>query len=322
MINTSEIVAAYGAYYEQANQNKKRILRLLTQGSITPKSMTMIKTKDTIYKLAEITLGKIIQPFRKGFHPIGDLKFTPNEIRLFHIKIDSTIHPDDIEDTWLGFLAGQDLARKDWPLVKYIIETVYIPQIHADMENYAYFHGVYKAPVDGQPTNPEDCMDGLGIQLQRGVDSTTHPMNLVDVAELNPTSIFDQLEAFDDAISKSHKGVYENVKMNIFVSPAMLKAYKRDKRSQGFYDMKSDKDVDAAVDFSPRTVTALPSMIGYNYAFATPIGNLLHLTKRGEGKAKIKLEESKREVDMLTDWYEGVGFGCNAAVWSNKPKTA
>ncbi len=323
MVQASEIVKAYGAYYLNAGQNEKRILRLLTQGAVTPESMTKIKTKDTIYRLAQVTLGNIIQPFRKGFHAKGDVTFTPNEIRLFHIKVDADISPDDVEDTWLGFLAGQDLARKDWPLVKYVIENLYIPQIHGDLENYAYFNGVYKAPVDGQPTDPKDCMDGLKIQLQRGVDATVNPMNhIASVAELNPASIFDQIEAFDDAIGETLGGAYENTKMTIFVSPAMLKAYKRDKRSQGFYDPQSGKDINNNIDFSPRDVVALPSMIGYKYAFATPTSNLLHLTKRGEGKAKIKLEESKREVIMLTDWWEAVGFGCNSVVWTNQPKTA
>lgn len=315
-MDVKEIVAAFGAYYENSGQNTKRILLALTQGAVTPKYMTAVKTDDTIFRLSQAHIKKLVQPFRKGWHPVNAASFTPNEVRLFKMKVDEEITPDDVEATWLGFLAGQNLSRKDWPLVKYLIENLYIPQIHQDMEMEAYFWGVRKEPAEGSPVVPADGMDGLHFQIQKGVDKDS--VNLVSgVGKLEPAQVFDQVEAFDDGI----KGVYESVPMCIFVSPAMKKAYLRDKRSQGFYDFKSDADINADVDFSPRKVVGLPSMTGYEYMFATPQSNILHLTKRETNKTSIKIEESRREVDLLCDWWEGVGFGMDGLVWTTQPKT-
>lgn len=313
-MDVQEIVTAFGAYYENSGQNTKRIMMLLTQGAETPKFMTSVMTNDTIFRLSQVHSKSIVQPFRKGWHPKNVLSFTPNELKLFKMKVDEDITPDDLEATWLGFLASQSINRKDWPLVKYAIENVYIPQIHQDMELNAYFWGVAK--TEGDSLAAGDSMDGLHIQLQRGVDKSR--INLVDaIGELKSSTIFDQVEAFDDGI----KGVYQNVPMMIFVSPENKKAYLRDKRTQGFYDMKSDKDINSDLDFSPRKLVGLPSMTGYNHMFATPQSNILHLTKKSSNKTNIKVEESKREVSLLCDWWEGVGFGMDAAVWTTQPKT-
>lgn len=316
-MDIKEIVTAFGAYYENSGQNTQRILRMLTQGTETPTVMTPVKTDDTVFKLAQAHMKSIIQPFRKGWHPQHASSFTPNELKLFKIKVDEDITPDDVEATWLGFLSGEGIARKDWPLVKYLIETLYIPQINQDMELSAYFWGVRKDPVsDNDSVAPEDSMDGLHLQLQRGVDEGT--INLVEsIGELDPVTIFDQVESFDDAI----KGVYQSVPMTVCMAPEMKKAFLRDKRSKGFYDLTSDKDVNTGIDFSPRQVTGLPSMINYKYLFATPKANMLHLTKKSANKTNIGVEESKREVSFMCDWWEGVGFGMNAAVWTTQPKT-
>lgn len=317
-MNVTEIVTAFGAYYENSGQNTKRILRLLAQGAETPKFMTPVMTDDTIFKLAQATIKKIVQPYKKGWHPKNALSFIPNDIKQFKIKVDEDIDPDEIEATWLGFLASGSINRKDWPLVKYIIENSYIPQIHQDMELDAYFWGVRKEEVsEGEELSPHDSMDGIHIQLQRGVDKGT--INFAsNIGKMDASRAFDQVEDFDDCIT----GVYENIPMFIFVSPAMKKAYLRDKRAQGFYDVGSDKDVNCDVDFSPRKVVGLPSMVGYEYMFATPQSNLIHLMKKSSNKTNIKIEESKREVSLLCDWWEGVGFGIDGAVWTTQPKTA
>ena len=39
-------------------------------------------------------------------------------------------------------------------------------------------------------------------------------------------------------------------------------------------------------------------------------------------KETFKVEESKRCVSVMTDWGEGVGFGINEVVWTNKTKTS
>jgi hypothetical protein len=101
------------------------------------------------------------------------------------------------------------------------------------------------------------------------------------------------------------------------MSQTWRKLYLRNKRENGYYFRTSDKDVDESIDFTNQNVVELPCLNGTDVMFATPKENLLHLTKKSSNKTKFSIEESKREVSFLCDWWEGMGFGMNAAVWTN-----
>lgn len=316
-MDVSEIVTAFGAYYEKSAQNKNRILGMLTQGLVTPGICTPIKTDDTIYKLAQLTIQKIVQSFQKGWTPKHATAFTPNELKLFHFKVDEDIWPDDVEASWLGFLASEAVSRADWPLIRYLIEHPdqgYLAKINSDMELEEYGKGVYQAPTPGTPGDTGKSMNGLIHQLQAGVEAET--INSINIGALSADTIFDQVELFVDGIAE----VYQHVKMDVCLSPRWYKAYFRDKRANGFYDYKSSRDINAEIDFTPQQVKALPSISGTDVIFATPKNNLLHLTKKSKNKTNIKIEEYRRNVSFYCDWWEGIGFGMNAAVWTNLQK--
>ena len=95
-MNVSEIITAFGAYYLNSGQNMNNILRMLTQGAVTPSFMTPIKTEETIYRMSSVTVGSLVQSFQKDWTPSDPGIFVPNEIRKRHMKIDIDIFPDDI----------------------------------------------------------------------------------------------------------------------------------------------------------------------------------------------------------------------------------
>ena len=315
-MNVSEIITAFGAYYLNSGQNMNNILRMLTQGAVTPSFMTPIKTEETIYRMSSVTVGSLVQSFQKDWTPSDPGILVPNEIRKRHMKIDIDIFPDDIEDTWLGFLASNNLSKKDWPLIRYMIEKVYIPKIHEDLEMKAYYTGKYKAPTAKTANKPEDVMDGLKSCIQKGVDADKSHV-LTDIGALSKTTVFDQVEAAIDQISD----VYQGTEMLVCMAPVFARAYLRDKRSQGFYDITSAKQIDLGIDFSPSRVCPLPSMGSCTDLFITPKANLLHITDKTMNKETFKIEESKRTVSLLTDWQEGVGIALDELVWTNITKT-
>jgi hypothetical protein len=79
------------------------------------------------------------------------------------------------------------------------------------------------------------------------------------------------------------------------------KYYFREKRASGFYTKFSDKEIDNGIDFIAHTVIALPSLNNSNVIFATPKANLLHLTKKSANLTKFDIQESKRNVSILTE---------------------
>lgn len=314
-ITNTSIVSEYGAYYIDAGQNKKRLLSLLMQGRELEKYVTPIKSNDTIYRLGNAAFSSLVQPFQKAFTQKGGVALTPNEIRVYNIKIDDEFYPDEIKASWLGFLAANQVDRKDWPLVKWLFEDYYRKQIDRDMELNEYYKGVYVAPVSGVAGANGTSMNGLQKQLQTGVDADT--INSINIGDLDADTIFDQVEQFTDEISE----VYQGVEMNIFMSRYWYKKYMQDKRAQGFYQKTSDKQIDDGIDFTPQSVKPLASMTGTNDIWCTPKANLLHITPETITKNNFKVEEAKRNVAIMADWWEGLGFGINGAVWTNIQKS-
>ena len=310
-ITTTAIVSEYGAYYQDAGQNKKRILNLLSQGRELTDLATPIRTDDTIFRLANATFSSLVQGFQKAFTPKGGVAITPNEIRMYRFKIDDEFMPDELYATWLGFLTQKSVDRKDWPFVKWLIEVYYARQIDQDMELNEYYKGVYAAPTPGAAAPNGTGMNGLQKQLQLGVAAGT--INHIPIGTLDKDTIFDQVELFTDSIAE----VYQGIKMNVCMSRAWYKKYMQDKRAQGFYLKTSDKQIDAGIDFTPLDVKPLACMVGTNDIFCTPAENFLHLMPATMTKNQFKLEEAKRAVAVMADWSEGLGFGINQAVWTN-----
>lgn len=310
-MNVEEIVIAFGAYYRNNGQNLKRILNMPFQTNVFDKYSTLIKTDETVYQMAQAKINSIVQGFQKGWTPTNSAQITPNEIRQYHFKVDEDINPDDVEATWLGFLASTSQKRSDWPLIKYVVETLIMPAIQRDMELKEYYKGVFVAPTTGTSSPTGNGMNGLSYLLNAGVNAGT--INSVNIGTLDKDTIFDQVELFSDGINEEFQGM----DINILMSPKWFKHYMRDKRAQGFFTLKNSGEVDNGVDFTTFNVASLPGMAGKDEIFATPKTNLLHLTKKSEGKSNVDVQESKRVVSLLTDWWEGAGFGINQAVWTN-----
>jgi hypothetical protein len=313
-ITTTSIVSEYGAYYIDAGQNKARLLSLLVQGRELQNYVTPIKTNDTIFRLGNAAFSKVVQPFQKTFTQKGGLTVVPNEIRVFNIKIDDEFFPDELKASWLGFLTAHNVSRTEWPLVKYLMENYYRKQIDRDMEMDEYYKGVFAAPTPGTPGAAGTSMNGLQMQIYAGVQNDT--INSIPLGALDAATIFDQVELFTDGIADEYQGE----EMKVFMSRKWYKKYMQDKRAQGFYQRLNAGDIDAGIDFTPQSVVPLSCMADTDDIWCTPKANLIHITPETDTKNNFKVEEAKRVVAVMGDWWEGLGFGINQAVWTNKIK--
>ena len=208
-IIVTDIIQEYGAYCPNSGQNRSRLLQLLLFGRETTKIAREIKTDDTVYQPAQASISSLVQPFQKTWTPKGDVKFTPNKITLFKMKVDMELHPDDIEDNWLGFLAGENQNRKDWPLIRYIMEEHLIGKIGEDLELNEYYHGVRTEPASGTAGATGTSMNGLKHLLEKS-DSVNRP-------EMDPpeaSTIYEQLEKAYGQITE----VYQRTPMLVCVS--------------------------------------------------------------------------------------------------------
>ena len=307
-LTTTAIIAEYKAYYLNSGQNLSRLKMLLRFGMETDKICTPIVTDDTIYQMGLVKTKSLVQSFQKAWTPKGEMVFTPNKIELHKLKVDLDVYPDDIEASWLGFLAANSLTRKEWPLIRFIMESYLFGQINDDMERNEIYKGVYAAPTENEAGLDGKSMNGFKYMLQHtGVNHDT------TVGALDKATVYDQYEkAFELVLEE-----YQQTDMVIACSPSWKRSFLKDKRSLGYYTIQGPGQIDDSLDFSPARVVGLPSMAGTNDWFITPQSNLLSISKKGENANKIDVQESKRCVSFLTDWYKGVGLGMSEICWTN-----
>lgn len=317
-IIASEIVAKFGAYYLEEGQNMDRLKAALRQQSVTPSFCIPIITESDMYRSANVALGEIVQGFQKGFTPKGDITFKPNEIRLRNIKADVTIDPDDVKGKWLGFLASlTEQDRSQWDIVRYMMEVHFASRIPHDMETQAYFKGVYGAPTTGVAGAASAALDGFKKLIDDGINGGT--VNALTLSNAPTASnIFDTIEEVSDDILAANP-ILSGIPMQICVSPSWLRAYFRDKRNTHGGDTNYTGTGMETIDFTPNMrLVALPSMEGTNYIFATPVDNMVYLRKvNGMSTPNVQLFD--RQVKVLLDWYEGIGFLHNELVFAYKP---
>ena len=305
----TDLVTQFGAHYINEGQNESRLLSAVRQPSVTASYAKPIIYDGDLYRFSNTSLGEIVQGFQKAFTTKGDITFAPNEIPLRNLKIDLSLYPDDVKGSWLGFL--QSLSEQDrakWPIVRYLLEKEVVPQLHEDMELKAYFKGAYVAATPGTPTTTAETVDGVKTLITAGLAGDMNTVVLTDA--ITAANAFDRVEEFVDQIDD----VLNSTKMRIYMDPKILRWYHRDKRNTHGVDVNYNPEK-PTVDFTNVELVGLPSMAGEKMLWATPVDNFLYL-RRENGMKKPKVEESKREVNLMLDWYEGLGFGYDALVYA------
>jgi hypothetical protein len=311
-INIRRLLQEFGEYYINEGQNFQRLRAAIMAKPVTlEKHAKTIRTLDTMYRMANPQFESLVQPFKAKFNPIGSVEFHPNEIYLPKMKVDLSLTPDEIEDSWLGFATDLDPAtRKNWKIVQYIFEEYIKKQVGRDREKLMVYKGKYNP--DG--TMPSDCMDGILEKLKKGARSE-YPINIVTgIGELDKHYIFDQIEEFDSMLPEE----LINEKVTIFMAPDMFRAYLRAARDKGIYNVKSDKEISDAVDFTSgnHVLAPLPSMAKTKHLWATVNDNLLWIANRNIDTFKADMQAHHYDVDIMLNWREAVGFGCNQMVWA------
>lgn len=312
LISVADVITEFGAHYLANSTNKKNLTRQIFQDMVTPSHCTPMITDDTVLRLSKGDIEEVLQPYQDAFTKKGSMDFAPKEIALRQMKIDWEDNPSRLKASWLGFLAANDTDRKTWPFIKWLLEERLVQRSRQDRELLAYFKGVYAAPTPGTAGSAGTVMDGFKKLIDLGLADAS--MNEVTLAGgLTTANIFDQVEAFSDALPQTWAGL----DVSIHMSKGWHKAYHRDKRNtlgvQPTYEKGNEK-----IDFDETKLVGLPSMANTDYIFATPKFNMIHATNRQKAE-NFQVEGSKRTVSIYSDWWEGVGFMDNDLVYAYAP---
>ncbi|QHL87422.1 hypothetical protein GU926_08225 [Nibribacter ruber] len=311
-MNIADIKTEFGAYYLNNGQNLSRLYKLLNYQSVTDTILTPILTDETVWRAAKATMGRVLQPFQKAWTPLNSLEFKPLAIEQFKMKVDTEEYPDDLESSWLGFLTGEGIDRKEWPFIRWFVEIMLLPQAKEDYELNEVYKGVFQAPANGVAGAAGTSMNGLRKCINDNVTAGRITPIVMGAPDTDNKVFVQQIEDFVDKINLR----YQHIPMQLALQPSLEKRFHRGYKA--LYGKDTDyKASNGSVDFSNITIKGLPSMIGSNKIFCTTPGNAIHLGKRTQNKNAMNIESVDRMVKLFTDWSSGVGFILPELVFTN-----
>lgn len=311
-MTVTDIITEYGAYYRKNPDNMKRIFKLMLAASTTNSVLTPIVTEDTQFQAAKVLMTRVLQPFQKAFTPINPATVKPAKIQLYEMKVDIQETPHDYEAMWLGFLTGEDVDVKQWPFVRWFLESYIIPQVKEDYELNEIYKGIFAAPTPGTAGAISTSMNGLGKVIADAITAGEMTPITTGVPSTNNTTWVGQVEAFADSINQKYWGV----KMNVGMSEPLARRFMRGYQEKYGKDTNY-KDAKGDVQFTNLTVVGLPSMAGKNRIWCTPPENAVRLIKKPKNMDVFQIENVDRTLKMYSDFWSGAGFLVNEAVFVN-----
>ena len=318
-INVADVVAQYGAYYKPGSDNQSTLRNMIYKPSETAAFFQARPTDDTIWRGTLATLNRVLQPFQKTFTPISTTKFEPNQFSLFKLKVDLQETPDDLEATYLGFLAAvPDQNRAAWPFVRWWLEQHVMPKKDEDLEIAEYFAGVYAAPADGTAGAAGTALDGLRkiIRAYNTAGRTGNGTGAISTGAPASANVdfVKQLEDFAYAIPSQFRSKIDK----IFLSKDLALKYRQGKRELYNRYYAQTSELETIEDFPNISVQGVESHTGSNLWWATiPANRIRPVKKQALANSFLVSQFAPRVVSAYSDWWEALGFEVPEFIFHN-----
>lgn len=312
-ITASSVVTDFGAFYIDAGQNDSNIQTRLMEPFGTMDSFRVIESDDTVLRETNAAFSEVLQSFQKTFTPKGGVTFTPKAIPLFNVKVDELFYPDDLKNTWLGFLTSKKLDRTEWPFVRWFIEVYVLNQIKKDLEMSAIFGGIYVAPTAGTANAASATMDGIRKKINDAITATTTTAIATGAPNADNVLFCEQIEAFIAAVPETYW--HEDMTLNMSRKNLLKYQRGRQKKYNMYYNQSSE--LSTVEGFDNIKIKGLASVTGSNKIWMTPDMNAVLGMKGGSNKDIVEVEKVDRQVKVYTDFYIGVGFIDDGVIFTN-----
>lgn len=315
-IVTTELQSEFGKYVSGV---KLDIFQSLKQELTITQYMTTITTDKTEWRAAKAIIDSVLQQFTPKWTPKGKTTFTPITIKNFKLKVNVPITPSDIMDQYIGYLYDENMTPDQMPIVKYIVDVLLIPQLGEDLEN-AMSTGKFVERTktsDGEAGSATlESMDGVITILTALKNKVGNSVTwLLNGETLTPSNIVEKMNAAADAVSP----LYKKKKMLIHADPDLILMYQR--AYQKLYpNTKNEDNGKLRLDFTNLSFAPVDGMIGTGAFFITPKENFIHLMSRNAQDAKIFLQVANYDVKVFMEFWKGVGFAMEEAIFAYLPE--
>lgn len=305
-ITAADVVTEFGAFYRPEGQSTVDLVSTLMQRSVTAAYFPTRLTEQTLLRKASTSFARVLQRFQKGFTPVGGTTFEPKTIQLYKLKIDLQETPDDLEETWLGFLADNSLKRQDWPFIKWYLDNA-LKRADQDLELNEIFYGVPGAITPGTATVAGTSLLGIKKTINTIDGAGTGDKQVLGATPSDPVDFVDYVEAFFGALDPLLQN--ELVGDYIFMSIANKNLFRDGMRIKynTYYNQVGDADITTLRNYNVQLI-GLPSMVGSNKIWATPKWNRQAGFKKPGNEMIFQVENVDRTVKAYTDYFKGFGF--------------
>lgn len=311
-ITLAALLSDYGAFYQKGSQNERNLLAKLYKDAEFDSLFTYTPTTDTIIRNVKVTSNPVLQAFQKQFTPAGGIGFLPQPIDLYQIKADDEIYPDELEKSYIGFLAGNGLNRKDWPIVRYWVEELMLKQFIEDIDDNAY-SAVLVAPTAGTAGAPSGSMNGFKKIIQNHVAASTG-INVVNTGALDADNVdfVTQIEEFVEGGIAAH--IRKKLPITVAISDVNATKFKNGMREK--YNMNYPQaELMSHINYPNITVKGFTSMVGSSKIFASTKANMVLAVKRPSEMAE--LYQDVRLIKATHDHWRGYGIADPRYFWTN-----
>lgn len=314
-IEVADIRQELGPYLSQGNNLD--VLRQLYQGFSTSKHLTWKRAVVEYVAVMSESVDHVVQQFKAAFTPRGGAKFRPLTIRNYRHKVDYSINPSEVGESWLFHLYDESLTPDQMPITRYIINQVLLPKIAEDLE--LVMTGKAKRVEGSEKT--EETMNGIETQLVEAKKSLDKRINFFKTDKnLLAASDAEVVEVVDDFVA-SIAPLYKSMKMPVFLSADVYLKYKRGYKARwgtGSGVEKADFGQDR-VDFSNCFLQVLDCLHGSPIVFSTPPQNFIGLQHKNPPQFITDIQKHDREVHILMEFWYGIGFLLGEAVFAIVP---
>jgi hypothetical protein len=332
-INVTDIVTMHGQVYKDSGQGVADIHKRFHQKSVTENVFGLVPTTETIKHRAFAMQSRVLQLFQKENTEIGSLVLTPQKAELTALKVDVAEWPDDIVDTWAGFLGSLDAnERMKWPFVKWWLEEHVLPEADENWELLEIYHGTKDTvTTPGTANAAGENFVGIKKQINTAIGLGTTTPHLTGAFSDDAKTFVEQIELWLRTIKESsneNRTVFESGMIKeICLSPSRRDLFKEGmgikyNTNYNQISLNANVNVDDTVKIhnSNITIKGLPSMIGSDKIWATPTKNKWGFVKRPKSSQYFQVSQdgtNVRKVKASMDFWKGVGFWLPQYVYTN-----
>ena len=313
----TDIVTEFGAYYRPGGQGMKNLIKKLLQQSVTEAYFPRRITEATVMEAALVSFQRTLQRFQKQWTPVGGATFIPTKIPLHGLKIDDQFYPDEIEESWLGFLADNDLDRKEWPIVRYMVEGS-LDRAQEDLELYEIYKGVLGVLTPGTANAAGTSLQGIKATINAHITAGDTTPVVVGAA---PSTALLYVNYIEQIINSTPRLLRNNLDF-VFVEEDKADLFRDGmiaKYNQAYLAIDDNKLT--KMRHNNIQVVGLPSMAGSSKVWATPKFNRQGGIKKPKNESIMRIENVDRLVKIYTDYRKGFGMWDPSLIVTNDVET-